>query len=228
MPTFDTSPEIGSKVIVKTAGNVYVGVVRRTTLHPSSTITLIDTFHNNTKKFIGGIEGIQFTGGPNDQWRYLSNESPLLQSKLEEIYATYYAHKMKTQMESIIATPDMSPSFRDTMLQGIPDNIRAAHYKSMMEDIDEHPAMTRNIMLDVIPAEIQEPYNMEARMNRVSRTPFDKLGPLPADLVYDHIIGKRPTKHAGRRFKTNRKKTKRKSFMQRHILKNIGQVRHIP
>jgi len=221
MPTFDTSPIVGEKVVVKTADNVYVGVVRRTTLYPDKSITLTDAFVINDPKIMH--HEIYLTGDTTgDTWKYLSSEVPSIQSSIETIYASYYAHKMKYIIRDIIrdiinGAKRITP-FQERMLQGIPENIRAAHYKSMMEDIVEHPTMdppTRKIMLDIIPDEIQESYRMNANMNQVSINAFD-LGPLPESLVRQHIIGltKRPTKHAGRRSKTKRRS-------KRHLSKRI-------
>ena len=173
---FSKSPDIGRKVVVRNAGNMYIGVVRRTSLSPYKSITLTDAYDKKKNAVMNEIPLME--ADPTDQWGYLSEESPAIQAKIEEIYA--------------------------------------AHYTSIMEYIHEHPGMSpliRKDMLRSVPSKIKEPYQMEAKLNKVSKHAVEKFG-IPPELVYQ-IIGKTPTKrptkrptHAG----TRRAKKKCKFF----------------
>ena len=112
----DTDPAIGQQVVVTTAGNKYVGSVRRMSYQPSTSITL-DTAYNYQTKMIEGETYLRVED-PNDRWSYLSEESPPFQAEIKQAYAKYYQDAME-QIRGITR-----PFLRRTLLGAIPDEYK--------------------------------------------------------------------------------------------------------
>ena len=124
MPTFDTSPRVGEKVVVETADNVYVGVVRGTSLHPYRTITLSEAY--DSKKQEIEIEKLLMEQSPNDQWDYFTKNNYAfdeIQAKIDQINAEFHHGRMKRMVEN----PNESPFLRGMMLRATPASIQAPY-----------------------------------------------------------------------------------------------------